>query len=71
MDPARYYQMLGEAMTKAPPSDEEGEQMPEEIRSTMCDIMILSGSMYERMSIDVRFTEHGIEIGALMKLSEG
>jgi hypothetical protein len=70
MDSARYYSMVGEAMSKAQPADEEGEQMPEAIRSAMRDIMVLSGSLYDRMSIDVRFTERGIEIGGLMKLSD-
>jgi len=70
MDSARYYSMVGEAMSKESPADEDGEQMPEEIRSAMRDIMVLSGSMYDRMSVDVRFTERGIEIGGLMKLSE-
>jgi len=74
MDTARYYSMVGDAMSKEQPVDEEGEQdgeqMPEEIRSAMRDIMVLSGSMYDRMSIDVRFTERGIEIGGLMKLSD-
>jgi hypothetical protein len=70
MDSARYYSMVGEAMANAEPSDEEAEQMPEEIRSAMRDIIALSGNMYDRMSIDVRFTARGVEIGALMKLSK-
>jgi len=70
MDSARYYSMVGEAMSNAEPADEEAEQMHEEIRSAMREIMVLSGSMYDRMSIDVRFTERGIEIGTLMKLGE-
>jgi len=70
MDSARYYSMVGEAMSKEQPADEEGEQMPEEIRSAMRDIMVLSGSLYDRMSVDVQFTERGIEIGGLMKLSD-
>ena len=70
MDSARYYSMVGEAMSNAPPVDDEAEQMPEEIRSAMRDIMVLSGNMYDRMSIDMQFTDRGIEIGTLMKLSE-
>ena len=70
MDSARYYAMIGEAMSKEQPADEDGEPMPEEIRSAMRDIMALSGSMYERMSVEIRFTERGIEIGGLMKLGD-
>ncbi len=70
MDSARYYSMVADAMSGAPPADEEGEPMPEEIRVAMRDVMVLSGSMYERMSVDVQFTERGVEIGALMKLGD-
>lgn len=70
MDSARYYAMIGEAMSKEQPADEDGEAMPEAIRLAMRDIMVLSGSLYERMSVDVRFTKRGIEIGGLMKLSD-
>jgi hypothetical protein len=70
MDSARYYAMIGEAMSKEQPTDEGDESMPEEIRIAMRDIMALSGSMYKRMSVDVRFTQRGIEIGGLMKLGD-
>ena len=72
MDSARYYAMLGEAMSKEQPADADEDEvpMPEEIRSAMRDIMVLSGSMYKRMSADIRFTERGIELGGLMKLSD-
>lgn len=72
MDSARYYAMVGEAMSKEQPADaeEDGEPMPDEIRSAMRDIMALSGNMYERLSVDIRFTQRGIELGGLMKLSD-
>jgi len=70
MDSARYYSMVGEAMSNAPIEEGEAEQMPEEMRSAMRDIMVLSGNMYERMSMNVRLTERGIEIGTFMKMSE-
>jgi len=72
MDSARYYAMVGEAMSKEQPADAQadGEPMPDEIRSAMRDIMALSGNMYKRLSVDVRFTQRGIELGGLMKLSD-
>ena len=69
MDSARYYSMMGEAMAQES-SDDEEDKMPKAINEAMREIMILSGSMYERMSVDVLFTERGIEIGGRMKLSD-
>ncbi len=69
MDAARYYSLVGEAMSQEPASDEE-DQMPKAIRDAVRDVMILSGSMYERMSVDVQFTKRGVEINSVMKLSD-
>ncbi len=69
IDAARYYSLVGEAMSQEPASDEE-EQMPKAIRDAVRDVMILSGSIYERMSVDVQFTARGVEINSVMKLSD-
>ena len=69
MDSARYYSMIGDSMAEVSQGD-EAEKMPEAIREAMRDVMALSGSMYERMSFEMRFTERGVEIGGLMKLSD-
>jgi len=69
MDAARYYSLVGEAMSQEPASDEE-EQTSKAIRDAVRDVMILSGSMYERMSVDVQFTARGVEINSVMKLSD-
>ena len=69
MDSARYYSMMGEAMSQEPSGDEE-EKMPKAIRDAVRDVMILSGSMYERMSVEVQFTTRGVEINSVMKLSD-
>ncbi len=69
MDSARYYSMVAEAMSKARAADDE-DKMPAAIREAMSEIMILSGSMYERMSVEVHFTERGVEINGLMQLSD-
>lgn len=69
MDAARYYSMVGEAMSQEPVSDEE-DPMPKAIRDAVRDVMILSGSMYERMSVEVQFTTRGVEINSVMKLSD-
>ena len=69
MDTARYYSMIGDSMANDA-TDEEGNEMPEAVRNAMRDVMVLSGSMYERMAVDVQFTKRGVEINALMKLSD-
>lgn len=69
MDSARYYSMVGDAMAKQPSGDEENE-LPMAIRTALADVLALSGSMYERMSVEIRFTSRGIEINGLMKLRD-
>ena len=69
MDSARYYAMVGETMAKQPTAEGE-EEIPPAIRAAMAELMTLSGSLYDRMFLDVRFTERGVEIGANMTLSD-
>jgi hypothetical protein len=69
MDSARYYSMMGEAMSQES-SDDEQEKMPKAVRDAMRNVIMLSGSLYERMSVEVLFTERGIEIAGRMKLSD-
>ena len=69
MDSARYYSMLGEAMSQETAS-EEGDETPQAIRDALGDVVALSGSMYERMSVEVQFTTRGVEINAAIKLSD-
>jgi len=70
MDSARYYSMIGEAMAMQNQDTDDGEKTPLAIREALRDAMVLSGSLYERMSVDIRFTERGIEIGGTMTLSD-
>ena len=69
MDSARYYSMLGEAMSQETAS-EEGDETPQAIRDALGDVVALSGSMYERMSVEVQFTTRGVEINAAIQLSD-
>jgi hypothetical protein len=69
MDSARYYSMMGEAMSQES-SDDEQEKTPKAVRDAMRNVIMLSGSLYERMSVEVLFTERGIEIAGRMKLSD-
>ena len=69
MDAAKYYEFVGEAMMAAE-EEEEGEEVPEAVRGAMRDIMVSSGSLYERMLMNVHLTERGIEIDSRMTLAD-
>lgn len=69
MDAKRYYEFVGEAVMQADDS-EEGEQMPQEMKEVVRDIMVSSGSVYERMSTNVHLTERGIELGTSITLTD-
>lgn len=69
MDARRYYDVMGDAVMQAEP--EEGEEpLPEELRSAIRDIMLSSAELYDRMTINVYFTERGIEVLSHMDLSD-
>lgn len=69
MDSKRYYSMVGDAMMVAD-SDEGEKEMPIEVRQAIRDVMIASGRLYERMAVDVRFTDRGIEVDGRVTLGE-
>ena len=48
--------------------DEEGEPMPEAMRTAVRDAMISSGKLYERMAINVHLTERGVEVSSRLTL---
>ncbi len=69
MDSARYYQMMADAMMQEKP-DTEGKEMPMAVRMALRDVIVLSGALYERMSVNVRLTDRGVEINGRMTLSD-
>ena len=69
MDAQRYYELMGDAVMQAE-ADEGEEPMPEELRSAIRDIMVSSRELYERMVVNVHFTERGIEISSRMALAD-
>lgn len=69
MDAKRYYEFIGDAVMQAEESD-EAEPMPEEVKQAVRDIMTASGSVYERMTMNVRLTEKGVELDTSVKLAD-
>ncbi|MCH9693843.1 MAG: hypothetical protein K0U72_04980 [Gammaproteobacteria bacterium] len=69
LDAQRYYALIGEAMMQDE-SDSDGTPMPLAAREAMRDAMTATGSLYDRMSVDVRFTERGVEIDSRTTLAD-
>jgi hypothetical protein len=69
MDAQKYYEFVGRAMMEAD-DDEDGEPMPEAMRTAMKDVMVSSGELYERMAVDVHLTDRGIEMSSRMTLAD-
>lgn len=57
IDGARYYSLVGEAMRAS-----DDEEMSEEMREALADVLAVAEEFYERLQIDVTFTARGIEI---------
>lgn len=70
MDARQYYEFIGKAGVQEPDPESDEPPMPPEVRNAMQDIMVSSGELYERMSVNVHLTKRGIEIDSYMTLSE-
>ena len=55
-------------MQEGDADDEEAQ--PLALRTAMRDVMVSSGELYERVSINVHLTKRGVEIGSRMTLSD-
>ena len=68
-DAKRYYAFIGDAMMMAE-ADEGEEEMPEDFRAAVRDMMTAAGDIYDRMAVDVLFTERGAEFDSRITLVE-
>jgi hypothetical protein len=68
MDAARYYRFIGEAIAAAEPDDED--PMSPEFQAAMQEMMLAVADFYERMSVDIRFTEKGIVVDSSVTLRD-
>jgi hypothetical protein len=67
MDAQRYYEFVAQAVMQAEQSEEQ-EPAPLAVREAMRDVMLSSGSIYNRMSTHVYLTSRGIEVATRMTL---
>ena len=65
LDGTRYYTLLGEAMR-----ENDDEELSEDMRDALADVIEVAADFYERLQIDVTFTERGIEIDTDMSLAD-
>ena len=65
LDGARYYTALAAEMR-----EDDDEEMSEEMREALADVMTVAADFYERLQIDVTFTDRGIEIDTDMSLAD-
>lgn len=68
MDAGRYYTFIGEAMAQAEPDDED--PMSPEFQAAMQEVMLAIADMYDRMTVDMRFTEDGMVFDSVVLLTE-
>ena len=68
MDAARYYSFMGEAIA-AGDADADKAATPE-MKEAMTEMMQSVANLYDRMSGDVVFTEHGIELRMVETLKD-
>ena len=61
--------LMGEAMMLEPDSEEE-EPMPLPMRTAMRDITVAAGNLYDRMIINVRLTETGVDVDSRLTLKQ-
>ena len=65
LDGEQYYKLLGDAMRAS-----DDEEMSEEMREALSDILAAAAEFYERLEVDVTFTGRGIEIDSDVKLAD-
>lgn len=73
MDAKSYYGFIGDAMMAGKPStspDAEAEEISPEVQQAIADLMTEFGELLSRISVDVLFTERGLEIPTVVTLVE-
>ena len=68
MDAGRYYAFMGEAIAMAEQDDDD--PMSPEFQAAMQDMMLAVADIYERMSVDMRFTDDGIVFDSVVTLGD-
>ncbi|MDX1480209.1 MAG: hypothetical protein R3315_00955 [Woeseiaceae bacterium] len=71
IDGARYYGFIGEAIRAGEAAgDGDGEDVPEEVRDAMTQVMSGFGDFLERIAVDVTLTDRGVEVPTTITLAD-
>lgn len=65
LDGEQYYKLIGDAMRAS-----DDEEMSEDMREAVADVLAVAAEFYERLEVDVTFTGRGIEIDSDMTLAD-
>ena len=65
LDGERYYKLIGDAMRAS-----DDEEMSEEMRAAVSDVLEVAAEFYERLQVDVTFTARGVEIDSDLTLAD-
>lgn len=68
MDASRYYDFVGASVMRDTQVDGE-EPLSADMRAAVRDLVQASGNIYDRLTMNVHFTERGIEIGSRVSLA--
>lgn len=69
MDAGRYYSLIAKSMMQEG-DDKDGVQLSLAGREAMRDAMLVLGKMYDRMAVDIRFTQRGMELDSRVTLKD-
>ncbi len=67
MDAARYYDFIAQAVAL---EDDEEDPTPPELKAAISEMMGVVGNMFSRMTIEIKFTERGVEFPSTVLLSD-
>ena len=65
LDGERYYKLIGDAMRAS-----DDEEMSEEMRAAVSDVLEVAAEFDERLQVDVTFTARGVEIDSDLTLAD-
>lgn len=67
MDAARYYDFIAQAVAL---EDDEEDPTPPELKAAISEMIGVVGNMFSRMTIEVKFTERGVEFPSTVVMSD-
>ena len=68
MDAARYYSLIGDAMSAA--EQGSGDEVSPEMQAALSDIMRSLSDLYDRITVDMMFTARGAEVDSNLVLGD-